>query len=143
MMTFGCVQPSQPSKAKPGSQSHGDKRGDDATAIEHPHGREIKEIQKITRPGQRDEQRRAKMDSSGMTKKGRERAEHRAANSNASFHPGIARRFFQKNERADKWNEHRRADFESEFLATMRWPHSCSMIKRTNPTANFQPQTMA
>src|SRR6266705_2847468 len=56
------------------------------------------------------------MDSSGMTKKGSERAEHRAADSNASFHPGIARRFFQKNECADKRNEHRRADFEAEFF---------------------------
>src|SRR5438046_10633562 len=51
-----------------------------------------------------------------MTKKRRERAEHRAANSNASFHPGIARRFFQENEGANKWNEHRRADFEPEFF---------------------------
>src|SRR5450432_728974 len=62
------------------------------------------------------------MDPNGMTKKGRERAEHRTANSYASFHPGIARRFFQENEGADKWNEHRRADLEAEFFRNDEMP---------------------
>jgi len=51
-----------------------------------------------------------------MAQQGAERAEHRTANTNASFHPCIARLVFQQNECAHERNKYRRTDLEPKFF---------------------------
>ena len=84
-------------------------RGGDAPAIELAERREIEEIQEIARVAEADEQRRIEVEAEGVAGERAEGAEDGSADADGSFHPRIARRFLERDERAHEGNENRRA----------------------------------
>src|SRR6476619_3754896 len=88
----------------------------DAPAVEHAHRREIKQIQKIAEPRQRDENWSGEEFAQRVADQCTQASEQRPTDTYTRFHPGIARRFLERNERAHKRNKHRRADLESKFF---------------------------
>ena len=68
-----------------------------------------------------------------------EGAEHRTADPDAGFHPRVFRGFLQRDERAHEGNKNGAPTLSPNFLATMKWPLSCTNNGTTKPSANFQP----
>src|SRR5438046_8505856 len=95
--------PGQPAKSGESRQPQpGRERGHDAATIEHANRREIEEIEKISRPGERDQKGIIKDKTERVTRGGGQRTENRATNSDACFHPGVEGSFLEGNERAHK-----------------------------------------
>src|SRR5437870_5389827 len=77
--------------AKP--KKHGETRqpkparesGDDPPTVEHAHRRQVKQIQKVTEPGEREENWNVGKFADGITGECTDRTEHRPADSDASF----------------------------------------------------------
>src|SRR5439155_17851908 len=66
-------------------------------------------------PGEREKNRNVGKFTDRIAGERADRTEHWSADADARFHPGVARRFLQRDERAHERNEDWRADFESEF----------------------------
>src|SRR5205823_7940423 len=78
---------------------------------------EIKQVEKITKPGECDKKRRREPFAQNVANQRAKAPQHGAADTDACFHPRIARRVFQGDERTHKRNKDRRANFESELFS--------------------------
>src|SRR5205823_3686879 len=66
-----------------------------------------------------------------------QRTEDGTTNSDARFHPGIARGVLEGNERAHKGNEHRRAHGQAEFLRDQQMSTLVQEQKQDKPNRPF------
>src|SRR4029077_3254800 len=132
------MRPGQPAKSRESRQPKpGRERGHDAASIKHANRREIEEIEKVGRPGERDQKGIIKGETECVARGRGQRTEDRTANSDARFHPGIARCLLKGNEGAHKRNEHRRAHGQAEFLRDQQMSTLVQKQKQDKPGSPF------
>ncbi len=115
IIKLGYFHPNQRSKANPGNQSQRDNAVTMRPPSSIPTGVRLDGFRKY--PNQAKAMKRGCSNVSPRTLQDQcaKTPQHRTTISDAGFHPGIARRFLQRDERTHKWNENRCADFESEL----------------------------
>src|SRR6478672_84621 len=132
------MRPGEPAKSRESRQPKpGRERGHDAASIKHANRREIEEIEKVGSPGERDQKGIIKGVTECVARGRGQRTEDRPANSDARFHPGIARCLLKGDKRAHKGNEHRRAHRQTEFLRGEQMSALVHEQKQDKPSRPF------
>ena len=107
----------QPHQPEPRRQ-----RGHNSSAIKNAERREVEQVQEKSCVGEPSEQRVVGHRINAVTARRPKSSKHRAADGYVRLNPGVAWRFLQRDDRAHKRNENRRADLQSEPLRRQQMP---------------------